>query len=123
MIYGYFLWWYGAGYVRAWQIVGRWLNELADFFSLPILVKTWLSPWKNDVLSARNIALSDQVKLWEQNFASRLVGIILRTFIIVLATIIIGVIAVALVFSLLVWLFVPVLVVVLPIVAGVISLK
>jgi len=65
MLYGYFYWWYGKGFRQAWQVAGFVLEEIADFFSLEGLARTWFAPWKNDVLSSTNLALSDQVKIWE----------------------------------------------------------
>lgn len=88
MLYGYFYWWYGTGFKLAWQVAAYVLEEVADFFSLEGLAKTWLAPWKNDVLTGKNLVLSEQVKLWEQNLASRFVGFFVRSLVI-LATIII----------------------------------
>lgn len=117
MLTGYFYWWYGAGLEQSWQIAVAVLYEVADIFSLDILVKTWLAPWKNDVLSAQNIALSDQIKLWEQNLASRLVGFFVRSVIIFLAVISLAILTILLAIGLVIWLIVPALIIILPLVA------
>ncbi len=117
MLTGYFYWWYGAGYRQSWQVAAAVLYEVTDFFSLETLVKTWFSPWKNDVLTAQNAALSDTVKLWEQNLASRFAGFILRSVIIFVAILSLAAIAIALGIGLILWLFVPALVIILPLLA------
>ncbi len=116
IVHGYFFWWYGQGLSQSWQITTTTLGRIADFFSLEILVRTWFAPWKNDVITARNIALSDQVKIWQQNFASRLVGFFLRTFMIVFCLILIGLSAFMLSAALFVWLILPFLIILLPII-------
>lgn len=117
MLTGYFYWWYGAGWAQSYQVAAAVLYEVADFFSLETLVKTWFAPWKNDVLSAQNAALSDTVKLWEQNLASRFVGFILRTIIILVAVISLALLTFALAAGLILWLFVPALIIILPLIA------
>lgn len=117
MLTGYFYWWYGAGYKQSWQVVVAVLYEVADFFSLETLVKTWFSPWKNDVLSAQNVALSDTIKLWEQNLASRFVGFALRSIVILVAVISLAVLTIILGVGLVVWLVVPALIFILPLLA------
>lgn len=117
MLYGYFYWWYGAGLLQSWQIAVAVLYEVADFFSLESLTRTWFAPWKNDVISLQNAALSDQVKVWEQNFVSRLVGFLIRSVVILVAVLILGLLTIALGVGLLLWLFVPALILILPIVA------
>lgn len=117
MLYGYFYWWYGAGLQQSWQVALAIVAMTADFFSLDSLVRTWLAPWKNDVSSAQNAALSDQVKLWQQNLASRIIGFLIRTIIILAALITLGVLAVLAGASLIVWLVVPLLIFVLPLLA------
>jgi hypothetical protein len=113
---GYFVWWYGAGMQQSLQIAFAVLGRLADFFSLQGLVKTWFAPWKNDVLSARNISLGDQFKLWEMNFVSRVVGFFVRTIIIVVALLVLGLTAILALLVLGVWIVLPLLIIALPLI-------
>ena len=92
------------------------LISVADFFSLPILVKTWFAPWKDDVQSARNISLGDQLKLWEENMVSRLVGFVIRTVVILISLLTIGVGAVFGLAILAIWVLGPLLMIALPII-------
>lgn len=92
------------------------LFAVVDFFSVDMLIKTWLAPWKGDVQSARNIALQDQVKLWESNLASRAIGFIIRSFVILLSLIIIAAVALVGALALVAWVIMPALLIGLPII-------
>lgn len=117
MLYGYFYWWYGAGFVQSWRVAAALLYEVADFFSLEILLRTLFAPWKNDVLQLRNAALGDQVKVWEQNLVSRIVGFILRTVVILVGLLVLSLMTIVLGIGLVLWLAVPFLIFILPVVA------
>lgn len=90
---------------------------LTDFFSLETLFKTLFAPWKNDVQAALNISLGDQAKLWEQNFASRIFGFLLRSIVVTISLLIIGLFCALAGLYLLIWLLAPVLIIMLPILA------
>jgi hypothetical protein len=113
---GYFVWWYGAGLQQSAQIVMAALGGAADFFSLEALIKTWWSPWKNDVISERNLALSDQFKIWQQNLASRIVGFLVRTVVIATALLCIGLLSILSFLALGLWLTLPIVAVLLPLI-------
>lgn len=65
---------------------------------------------------ARNIALSDQVKIWEQNLVSRLVGFFVRTIVIAISLLIMAILSIALGAILVIWFLLPFLVFLLPVV-------
>lgn len=90
VISGFFIWWYGEGLTQSFQIILAVAEKIIDFFSLEILFKTWVAPWKNDVISAENISLGDQLKIWQLNLVSRIVGFVVRTVIIVVAILALG---------------------------------
>lgn len=116
MVVGFLRWWYSAGLEEASQRAVAVLWRLTDAMSLPILLRTLFAPWKNDVMSARNIALSDQMKLWGQNFASRLIGFLVRSVVILTAVVAIAGLCLTFAFGLVVWLALPFLVIALPVV-------
>lgn len=114
MVSEYLIWWYGEGIISAWRVVVAVLYDVTDFFSLPILVRTWFSPWKNDTIVARNISLGDQWKIWQQNFISRFFGFMIRTIIILFTLFILAVLTILSAISVGVWLLVPFLPLLLP---------
>jgi len=111
MLYEYFCWWYSVGLRQAWWSAGFILKEITDFFSLEALVRTWFAPWKNDVLTGRNLALSDQIKIWEQNIASRFVGFVVRSFVIVFTVWLLAVVTLLEAIALFIWIVLPILII------------
>lgn len=107
MVVGYFYWWYTDGIFQGARIAYYYVSKIADFFSLETLVKTWVAPWKDDRLAADSASLSDQVKILELNFASRLVGFIVRTIVIIAAVLVVAVVAIVTIFLLGAWILLP----------------
>lgn len=77
-------WWYTAGWQWAWQRSVneriKWLNEA---FSIPSLVRTWFSPFKQTYSKANKGSIDLRVQAVVDNLVSRVVDSILRTIIIV----------------------------------------
>jgi fatty acid desaturase len=84
---------------------------------LPILIKTWFAPWKNDRLAANNASLADQIKILELNFASRLVGVLVRSIVIALTILILALVMILAVIGLAIWILVPFAWLLLPLIA------
>jgi len=115
MVSGYFVWWYTAGINQAYASAAALLGYIIDSFSLPTLFKTLFAPWKNDVMTAHNASLGDQLKIWQLNLASRIIGFLVRSVVIVTTLIILIVLFVVAGVGLAIWFLVPLLVVLLPI--------
>lgn len=106
----YFSWWYGEGLVKFWQGIEVVTARIFAFFSIKDLSKTLFNPWKRDSFSVENASLDVRLRLWLDNMISRLIGAIMRSFIIIL-----GLAATILFFSLalivfVVWLGLPIVV-------------
>ncbi len=114
MLSGYFVWWYGAGIIQAYTAITAFLSYIVDIFSLPTLLRTLFAPWKNDVMSAQNVSLGDQLKIWEMNLASRLIGFLVRTVVILVSVVTLAVLIVAAGLGLALWVVTPALIVLLP---------
>ncbi len=56
-----------------------WLFHLYDLFSVKIILKTYLAPWKRDLLSTRNLSLNERVRVWWMNVISRMIGAFIKT--------------------------------------------
>lgn len=79
----YFIWHYTRAFLEIFHV---WLNLLwfvVNFFSLPQLMRTWLSPWKRIVEDrGEKWNLEDLAGFVIINIISRIVGGLLRTVII-----------------------------------------
>lgn len=54
------------------------LVKLYDFFSISLLLKTLLLPWKRDEINATNVSLDVVIRIWIMNMVSVLVGFTVR---------------------------------------------
>lgn len=116
MVSGYFVWWYSTGINQAYTIAVAAMTRVTDNFSLLFLLKTLLAPWKNDVLIAHNASLADQLKVWQLNLASRLIGFLIRTVVILVSVCLLLLMVVATGIGLALWVATPLLVIILPLV-------
>jgi hypothetical protein len=113
-------WWYRYG----WQAAGRallgFLSSTVHNFSVPILVRTLLAPWKRTVnVAGPNTPLEVRLQWWVGNQVSRFIGAFVRIAALVTAAIILTITALAGGILLLLWSLVPVAVVGGVIMAGV----
>lgn len=85
IVQDYLLWHYSRAFLEIFHV---WLNILwfiVHFFSIPQLLRSWISPWKRIVEQrGRKWSLEDLAAYIIIGFVSRLVGFILRTIIIII---------------------------------------
>lgn len=122
MLNGYLIWWYGKGFEVSAHVLIAVLYRLTDFFSLPILIRTWFSPWKNDVVRLQNASLETSYKIWQQNLASRIIGFAVRTVVILSALLLLSISVVIAAILEMLWLTMPLLVLLVPVLAVWVSL-
>jgi len=81
--------------------------KLLDYFSVPIVLRTFFAPWKRDETYLQNAPLNLRMQNWLMNQVSRLIGASLRGFLLItyLLTFLIELIFLALV--MIFWLFFP----------------
>lgn len=75
------LWWYGEALVLLFVFLKRWLEYLADLFSVEVCLKTLFAPWKRDQISYENLSLQQRFQVLLMNLASRLVGMMVKLFV------------------------------------------
>ena len=87
IVHHYLLWHYSRAFLEIFHV---WLNLLwfvVHFFSLPQLVRTWISPWKRIIEPRGNKwNLEDLAGYIVIGIISRLIGFILRTALIIIGT-------------------------------------
>ena len=104
---GILSWWYGDGFSRRIQLIKERLISSIDFFSIDILLSSFFAPFRQ--ISAGNVSgpIGDQIRAFFDKLLSRIIGAIVRSFVIFFGLI---VIFLQLIFSLLtiiVWLILP----------------
>jgi len=88
IVHHYLLWHYSRAFLEIFHV---WLNFLwfiVHFFSIPQLLRSWVSPWKRIIEARGNKwSLEDLASFIIIGFISRLIGFILRTTLICIGTI------------------------------------
>ena len=116
MISGYFVWWYGTGLTEAYAAAMAAMTRIVYLFSVSQLGKTLFDPWKNDVIRAHNLSLADQLKVWQLNLASRIVGFLVRSLVILAALFVLALLILLSAVILFIWIATPLLAIVLPLI-------
>src|SRR6266702_882635 len=110
MIFEFFRWWYGAGWRRMIRGVGAAPAAVERNFSVAILLGTLFAPWKR-IISVQGRSLDTKVQAMFDNLISRLVGLVVRLFVVFAAWIWIGVTFAGSVVVAIVWPLVPLLII------------
>ncbi len=101
-------WWYSAGWQWAWQrSVTQRVRWCIEAFSIPQLVQTWFSPFKQTFVHGKRGSIDMQVHALIDNFVSRIIGSIARTFIILAGLVCMFLALVSGILLLLVWPLIP----------------
>jgi len=79
MIVRLVIWFYKEVPPRILRYFKVWLLHLADLFSVKILLKTFLAPWKRDLISTQGLALNQRLQVYSMNIISRLIGAFIKT--------------------------------------------
>ena len=80
---GLLSWWYGDGLKMRVKSAIEKSAELADFFSINILIRTLFNPYKQISASERASNISDALLVFFDKFISRFVGFFARLIIII----------------------------------------
>ena len=112
--FNYITWHYGRAILEFSHIYKNILSFLLNFFSIPILVRSYFAPWrrmgedytKNIVEDFGNVA-----SVFVVNFIMRLVGMVMRTIIIIFGLSVVILVALFYPVLLLVWLLLPLIII------------
>jgi len=115
VVFHYFVWHYGRSLIQFSRIYRRLVVFLFNFFSVPILARSYLAPWRRlgETYPTDGFNPVAIASVFVVNAIMRLVGIILRTVMILLGTAVTILVAVFYPLALLGWLLLPVLVAIL----------
>jgi hypothetical protein len=108
-------WWYSRGWFWIIDKTRERLRIIGQIFAVKVLLRTWFSPWKQ--IYNPNPTFQTFLRDAVDNAVSRAVGGVVRTFIL-FSALILGVVALAAgLVSLIAWPFLPLLVIILPVIA------
>lgn len=79
LLVAFFRWWYGEGWAEAGKGGLNLVKKVQLSFSVPVLLKTLLAPWKR-IITPPGRSLDDKMRAMLDNLVSRTVGFFVRFF-------------------------------------------
>lgn len=77
MFFELFKWWYGSGWLEAWQGVPNSIQRASLQFSIPLLLRNLFAPWKR-IVALPGRSLDEKFRSAIDNLVSRFIGFIVR---------------------------------------------
>lgn len=102
----FFGWWYGRGWRQVIGSLRSRLQSVADGFSVNLLLPTLFEPWRR-ITTTPGRSLEDKMHAWIDNMFSRLVGFVVRLFVLFVAVITLAVVAVLTILEMIAWPLMP----------------
>lgn len=102
-----FGWWYSRGIRDFFIYLKAVFLKLTDIFSIKLLLRTYLSPWKRDTTSTEGMPLEQVLRVFLFNLVSRLIGFLIKSIILAIYLLVIVVFFGVAIFLTLVWLLLP----------------
>jgi len=106
---GILSWWYGKGWVSRVHMINSRLKISVDTFSIGLLFKTLFNPFRQISADATGRSLSEKMRAFFDRLLSRVIGFIVRSFMICFGFIFIALQALFGIFILMAWLVLPLL--------------
>src|SRR5581483_126816 len=108
MFFDLLVWWYLKGWLQVWQKIPSSIDRVQKEFTLPELLATLFSPWKQ-VVSTGGKSVDEKLRALVDNLVSRTVGFVARLVVLIVALVLIIVTAVLSLVAAIVWPAIPLL--------------
>lgn len=106
MVFEFFRWWYGLGWLAAWRNAAGWVIKVEQAFAVKVLLGSLFSPWKR-IVSLPGRSLDEKLLAMLDNLISRAVGFFARLTALIAATFLIIITGVASLTMAIAWPLVP----------------
>jgi len=106
---GIISWWYSNGFISRIRITIKRLRLSADFFSVGLLLSTLFAPFRQISADASGVSFADQIHAFFDKLLSRMIGFVVRLFMIIVSLIIMSLQIVFGAIILISWLIIPIL--------------
>jgi hypothetical protein len=107
LVLSFFSWWYGRGWKQVLDSFEPRLRGFMDIFSVNQLLKTLFAPWRR-IISYPGASLDERFRAWGDNLFSRMIGFVVRFFVLLTALLSLALITALTVVELIVWPLLPV---------------
>lgn len=103
----FLIWWYGSGWKQAAKNIKSRLQSVADNFSVSQLLGTLFEPWRR-IISYPGASLGEKLRAWADNMFSRVIGFIVRFFVLIAALVVAIAVIILTLVEVLIWPLLPV---------------
>jgi len=110
MLFSFFAWWYGPGWLGAIQDIRKRTVGVGHSFSVAILLKTLFAPWRR-ITTQAGAGIDAKFRAMIDNLVSRVVGFTVRLGVLLYALLLAGATAVFFAVVALIWPVMPVAVI------------
>ncbi len=104
---GIISWWYGSGWISRLSMTKNGLIKSLDFYSIGLILKTLFSPYRQISADSVSGSMGVQLRAMMDKFISRIIGFIVRSFVLVFGMVVIAVQAIIGALISILWLVVP----------------
>lgn len=109
LLVGFFSWWYGLGWRSQIKRIKFSIQRTSDFFSISLLAKTLFAPFRQISADATGNDIGSRFRAWGDRMFSRIIGAVMRTFMIIFGMITLFLILLVSLIRLILWPAVPLL--------------
>lgn len=78
LFFDFYRYWYTEGLFKLLKYLKAYVLILADAFSVKVIFKTLLSPWRRDIVSLHGLPLDEKFKVIIMNLVSRVFGAVVK---------------------------------------------
>ena len=98
----FFSWWYGPGLAGLVRAIQRRMHQLAELFSIAILLRTLFSPWRR-IITYPGAGLEAHMRAMLDNMVSRVIGFFVRVGVLLAAIIMFVLLAIVSAAQIILW--------------------
>ena len=102
----FFSWWYGPGLVGLVRAIQRRMQQLADMFSVAILLRTLFSPWRR-IITYPGAGLEAHLRAMLDNMVSRVIGLLVRISVLLTAAVLFVLLTIVSALQIILWPLLP----------------
>lgn len=102
------IWWYSAGLKLRFSTIGQWIESSFDYFSIELLARTFFAPFRQISAGYVRGPVDVQIRAFIDRTVSRLIGMAVRSLMIIAGSIFITMQVLIGLVSLFVWIVIPV---------------
>jgi hypothetical protein len=104
---GIMTWWYGDGWRKRALMIGRRIASTNDYFSVGLLLTTLFAPFRQISAGSTDGPFAVQIRAFFDKLISRIIGSIVRSFMIIFGLVIICLQAIFGIVVLVIWALIP----------------